>query len=56
MYVLTDVWPYKDAKLEKEILDDVFEKLAKVDEENKKNGTFTKHAEDAKPFFLTIGP
>ncbi|KAG7094704.1 hypothetical protein E1B28_005523 [Marasmius oreades] len=53
-YVLTDVWPYKDAKLEREILDDIFEKLANVDEENTKNGTPTTHAKDAKPFFLTI--
>ncbi|KAG7094739.1 hypothetical protein E1B28_005556 [Marasmius oreades] len=53
-YVLTDVWPYKDAKLEKEILVDIFEKLAKVDEENRKINTPTRHAEDAKPFFLTI--
>ncbi|KAG7098613.1 hypothetical protein E1B28_000536 [Marasmius oreades] len=54
MYVLTDVRPYKDAKLEKEILDDMFDKLAKVDKENSRNGTPTTHAEAAKPFFLTI--
>ena len=53
-YGLTDVWPYKDAKLEREILDDIFKKLAEVDEENLRRGTPTTHAEDAKPFFLTI--
>ncbi|KAG7098620.1 hypothetical protein E1B28_000542 [Marasmius oreades] len=54
MYVLTDVWPYKDAKLEKEILRDIFKKLGEVDEENSRNGTPTAHVEAAKPFFLTI--
>ncbi|KAG7094688.1 hypothetical protein E1B28_005507 [Marasmius oreades] len=38
----------------RKIWDDIFEKLAKVDEENRKNNTPTMHAEDAKPFSLTI--
>ncbi|KAL0066141.1 hypothetical protein AAF712_006765 [Marasmius tenuissimus] len=49
--VLKDVWLYEDAKLEKEILQDLFSKLAELDKANKRKGTPTTYAEDAKPFF-----
>ncbi|KAJ8080758.1 hypothetical protein PM082_017592 [Marasmius tenuissimus] len=52
--VLKDVWLHEDAKLEKEILHDVFSKLAELDNDNKRKGAPTTYAEDAKPFFLTI--
>ncbi|KAG5340937.1 hypothetical protein C0989_012450 [Termitomyces sp. Mn162] len=47
LYVLKDCWLYSAAKLQSEILDDMFASLWKVDEAEGSN-----HAERAKPYFL----
>ncbi|KAG6886887.1 hypothetical protein C0995_003595 [Termitomyces sp. Mi166 len=48
-YVLKDCWLYSDAKLQGEILDEIFQSLREIDEREK-----THPAENAAPYFMDI--
>ena len=47
VYVLKDCWLYSDAKLQSEILEEIYGRLRIIDERQKTN-----HAQDAKPYFM----
>ena len=49
IYILKDCWLYSDAKLQSEILEEIYSCLSEID-----NCQKTNHAQDAKPYFIDV--